>query len=163
MCRESRRDRLLLGEVTLSIRVPEAEMPDSRHTTSPCTQRSIGSRGRQYGMTTLGMLILVAFIGLFVFAGIRLAPVYLEHMKIVSVLDGVKAEYSGQNPSRDDIKRSLSRRFDVESINIISDKDVKIRKVADGYVLEAAYENRTPFIANISFAVTFDKKVDVRS
>ncbi|MEJ2601794.1 MAG: DUF4845 domain-containing protein [Gammaproteobacteria bacterium] len=138
-------------------------MPDSRHTTSPYTQRFIGSRGRQYGMTTLGMLILVAFIGLFVFAGIRLAPVYLEHMKIVSVLDGVKAEYSGQNPSRDDIKRSLSRRFDVESINIISDKDVKIRKVADGYVLEAAYENRTPFIANISFAVTFDKKVDVRS
>ncbi len=138
-------------------------MSDSCQKDNPRIQRAVAAPGRQRGMTTLGMLILVAFIGLFVFAGIRLAPVYLEHMKIVSVLDGVQAEYSGQNPSRDDIKRSLSRRFDIESINIISDKDVKIRKVGDGYVLEAVYENRTPFIANISFAVTFDKKVEVRS
>ena len=138
-------------------------MSDSCQKDNPRIQRAVATPCRQRGMTTLGMLILVAFIGLFVFAGIRLAPVYLEHMKIVSVLDGVQAEYSGQNPSRDDIKRSLSRRFDIESINIISDKDVKIRKVGDGYVLEAVYENRTPFIANISFAVTFDKKVEVRS
>lgn len=118
---------------------------------------------RQRGMTTLGMLILVAFVGLFVFAGIRLVPVYLEHMKIVSVLDGVKAEYEGQGPSRQDLMRSLSRRFDIESINVISEKELKIKKIADGYTIEATYENRTPFIANISFTVNFSKTVEVRS
>ena len=30
---------------------------------------------REGGMTTLGMIILVAFLGLFAFAGIRLTPV----------------------------------------------------------------------------------------
>lgn len=117
----------------------------------------------QRGMTTLGMLILVAFVGLFVFAGIRLVPVYLEHMKIVSVLDGVKAEYEGQGPTRQDLMRSLSRRFDIESINVISEKDLKVKKIADGYTIEATYENRTPFIANISFTVNFSKTVEVRS
>ena len=117
---------------------------------------------RQRGMTTLGLIILVAFVGLFVFAGIRLVPIYLEHMKINSVLEGVKAEFEGQNPSRQDINRSLSRRFDIESINVISEKDLKIRKVADGYIIEAIYENRTPFIANVSFAVSFNKTVEIR-
>lgn len=125
--------------------------------------RHIDCGGRQRGMTTLGMLILVAFVGLFVFAGIRLVPVYLEHMKIVSVLDGVKDEFQGQGPSRQDLMRSLSRRFDIESINIISERDLSIKKVADGYVIEAKYENRTPFISNISFAVSFNKTVEVRS
>ena len=118
---------------------------------------------RERGMTTFGMLILVAFVGLFVFAGIRLVPVYLEHMKIVSVLDGVKDEYEGQSPSRQDLMRSLSRRFDIESINVISEKDLEIKKIADGYTIEAKYENHTPFIANISFTVTFNKLVEVRS
>lgn len=117
---------------------------------------------RQDGMTTLGMIILVAFVGLFVFAGIRLVPIYLEHMKITSVLEGVKQEFDGQGATRQDINRSLVRRFDIESINIISEKDLKIRKVADGYVIEAVYENRTPFIANISFTVSFDKTVEIR-
>ncbi len=115
----------------------------------------------QRGMTTLGLIILVAFVGLFVFAGIRLAPIYLEHMKINSVLEGVKAEFDGQNATRQDINRSLTRRFEVESVNVISEKDLKIRKVADGYVIEAVYENRTPFVANVSFAVSFSKTVEI--
>ena len=41
-------------------------------------------------MTTLGLIILVSFVGLFAFAGIRLAPVYLNYMKIVGVVDGVR-------------------------------------------------------------------------
>ncbi len=125
--------------------------------------RQIDCSGRQRGMTTLGMLILVAFVGLFVFAGIRLVPVYLEHMKIVSVLDGVKDEFEGQSPTRQDLMRSVSRRFDIESIKVISEKDLSIKKIADGYVIEAQYKNHTPFISNISFTVSFNKTVEVRS
>lgn len=137
-------------------------MTELRHSDTRARRfAAIAARESQQGMTTLGMLILVAFVGLFVFAGIRLVPVYLEHMKIVSVLDGVKDEFSGQNPNRQDIMRSLSRRFDVESVNVISEKDVKVRKIEDGYVVEAVYKNHTPFIANISFTVDFNKTVEV--
>src|SRR6056297_2164741 len=154
MWRRSLRDRLISRDITLSQPIPEADMVELRH---------IDRGGRQRGMTTLGMLILVAFVGLFVFAGIRLVPVYLEHMKIVSVLDGVKDEFEGQGASRQDLMRSLSRRFDIESINVISERDLAIKKIADGYSIEAEYENHTPFIANISFTVNFSKMVEVRS
>lgn len=116
---------------------------------------------RQKGMTTLGMLILVAFVGLFVFAGIRLIPLYLEHMKIQSVLDGLKKEFDGGNPSRQDLVQYMTKRFDVESVNIIDVTDVKIQRDTEVYNVAAVYVNTAPFVANVSFAVAFDKQVSI--
>ena len=117
---------------------------------------------RQRGMTTLGMLILIAFVGLFVFAGIRLVPVYLEHMKIESVLNGVVKEFDGQSPSTQDMRLYIQKRFDVESVNIIRAQDVKVKRDGESYVISAKYANTTPFLANVSFQVDFDKEVVVR-
>ena len=50
---------------------------------------------RQTGMTTLGIIILVGFVGFFVFAGIRLTPVYLNYMKVAGVISGVHDEFDG--------------------------------------------------------------------
>ncbi len=117
---------------------------------------------QQRGITALGLLILLAFVGLFVFAGIRLVPVYLEHMKIESVMTGVEKEFDGNGPSQRAIMNYIEKRFDVESVNVISVRDVKIRRNGDAYDVVASYSNKTPFIANVSFEVDFEKKVTVR-
>ena len=62
------------------------------------------SAKRQAGITTLGMIILVIFVGLFAFAGIRLTPVYLKYLKVVGVVNGVQEEFDGQRPSRSAIR-----------------------------------------------------------
>ena len=49
-----------------------------------------GNRRDQRGMTTLGLIILIAFVGIFVMAGIRLTPVYLNYMKVAGVVNGVR-------------------------------------------------------------------------
>ena len=117
---------------------------------------------RQAGITTLGLVILASFVGLFAFAGIRLAPVYLNYMKVVGVVDGVRDEFDGTGASRAQIRSSVSRRFDIESVGIITAKDVKILKVDGGHEVAAMYSHKAPFIANISFVVDFDKRVLVR-
>ena len=117
---------------------------------------------RQAGITTLGLVILVAFAGLFAFAGIRLTPVYLNYMKVVGVVDGVREEFDGTGASRSQIRSSISRRFDIESVGIITAKDVKVLKVDGGHEVAATYSHKAPFIANISFVVDFDKRVLVR-
>ncbi len=113
-------------------------------------------------MTMLGLIILAVFVGLFAFAGIRLAPVYLNYMKVVGVVDGVAAELDGGNASRAEIRSSISRRFDIESIGEISAKDVKVTKVAEGHEVAATYSHKAPFIANVSFVVDFDKRATIR-
>ncbi len=117
---------------------------------------------RESGMTTLGLIILVAFVGVFAFAGIRLTPVYLNHMKVLGVINGVQEEFDGQNASRNEIRSSISRRFDVESVGEITAREVTVTSVDGGYEVRAQYDHVAPFIANVSFAVEFDKAVLVR-
>jgi hypothetical protein len=113
-------------------------------------------------MTTLGLIILVAFVGLFGFAGIRLAPVYLNYMKVLGVVNGVHDEFDGANASRSAIRSSISRRFDVESVGEITAREVLVTSVDGGYEVRAKYNHVAPFIANVSFSVEFDKAVLVR-
>ncbi len=117
---------------------------------------------RQAGMTTLGLVILVSFVGLFAFAAIRLTPVYLNYMKVASVVSGVLEEYDGTNPSRAAIRQSIARRFDIESVAVISAKDVAVKTVDGGYEVAAVYSHKAPFIANVSFVVDFDRRVVIR-
>ena len=62
------------------------------------------NKRQQAGMTTLGLVILAAFVGLFAFAGIRLTPVYLNYMKVVGVVEGVREEFDGTGASRSQIR-----------------------------------------------------------
>ena len=119
-------------------------------------------RRRQAGMTTLGLIILVAFVGVFAFAAIRLAPVYLNYTKVVGVINGVGEEFDGTGASRSAIRSSVSRRFDIESVSEIRAKDVKIKTVDSGFEVAAVYSHKAPFIANVSFVVDFDKRVIIR-
>lgn len=120
------------------------------------------AHSREKGMTTLGFLILVAFLGLFAFAAIRLTPVYLNYMKVAGVLDGVYKEFDSQNPSRAAIRTSINRRFEVESVSIISDRDIKVTADTAGFLVEAEYDHTTPYIGNLYFTVRFDKRVLIR-
>ena len=117
---------------------------------------------RQGGMTTLGMIILAAIIGLFAFAGLRLTPVYLNYMKIAGVVNGVREEFDGKSPSRSAIRNSISRRFNIESVSKITSRDVTVTQVDGGYEVAAVYDHSAPFIANVSFTVHFNKTVLVR-
>ena len=120
------------------------------------------NKRQQAGMTTLGLIILVTFVGLFAFAGLRLTPVYLNYMKIVGVVDGVGAEFDGTGASRAEIRSSISRRFDIDSVGEITARDVKVTPVDGGFEIAATYSHKAPFIANISFVVDFDKRTLVR-
>ena len=126
------------------------------------TYNRLNSRRRQAGMTTLGLIILVAFIALFAFGGIRLTPIYLNYMKIAGVVSGVQKEFDGANATRTSIRNSISRRFDIESVGIINAKDVTVSKVDGGYEVAATYSHKAPFIANVSFVVDFDNRAMIR-
>jgi hypothetical protein len=117
---------------------------------------------RQRGMTALGLVFLLVFIGVFAFGAIRLTPVYLNYMKVLGVVDGVVDEFEGQNANAAAIRGSISRRFDVESVSEIVAKDVKVSPVDGGLQVSAIYNHTTPFLGNISFTVHFDKTEVVR-
>jgi len=125
-------------------------------------RRRFGILRQQRGATTLGFIVIAIFVGLFAFAAIRLSPVYLNYMKVVGVVEGVYEEFDGQQPTRAAIRSSISRRFDVESVSVITARDVKVEAVDNGFEVRAEYDHVSPFIANISFSVHFNKVRVVR-
>lgn len=128
--------------------------------------RTTGLRGqsapREEGITAVGALILATFVALFAFGILRLTPVYLNYMKISGVLEGVYKEFDSQNPARSAIRRSIGRRFDVESVSVITAREIKVTPDNGGFLIEAVYDHTVPFISNVYFTVKFDKQVLVR-
>lgn len=148
--------------IRLQQQIRQAGMTGSAQGLRSGTSRAGLPRRRQDGITTVGFLILAVFIGLFAFAFIRLTPVYLNYMKVVGVLEGVHEEFDSQNASRNAIRTSIVRRFNVESVSEIEASDIKVTSDSDGFTVEAVYDHTTPFVGNVSFTVHFDKKVLVR-
>ena len=112
-------------------------------------------RQRSRGMTFLGFLVLMAFIGVFVYAGIRLVPVYIEYLNISRTIEAVKTESGGA----DAIRNSIDKRFGVDDVHSITSKDVEIVRDGEGYSVHVAYDSEAPFLYNIGFIVHFDKTV----
>jgi hypothetical protein len=117
---------------------------------------------KQQGMTLIGMVIVAFIAGIFVLAGIRLIPVYLEYMKVDSAMDSMKSDLDGSNAGPGQIRTALERRFDIDDVKSIRPRDVVVERTANGYLVRADYEGRAPFIANVYFVVDFKKSVEVQ-
>ncbi len=116
---------------------------------------------RQRGATFLGMLTILAILGLALYAGIRLTPLYLEYMEVSRAMEQVRTELSGQPTSAQAIRTALNRRWAIEDINSVAPEDFDIRKEGDAFVMHALYRAEAPFVANVSLVVDFDKRVDI--
>lgn len=117
---------------------------------------------RQGGMTFLGILVLVVVVGAWVYSGIRLAPKYLEYMKVAATLEKVRDEHEN-NPGTTEfmLRKAVERHFNIESVTAITEHDVEIKRDGSLFLLRAAYEDTVPLAGNVSFLVQFDKAVEV--
>ncbi len=117
-------------------------------------------RGRERGMTAIGLIILIAFVGLFVYAGIRLVPLYVEYFEVVKAITALKPDASSGQAM---MQVALEKRFDIEDIHSLSFKDVEFHREGSSWTAHAEYDAQTPFVGNVGFIVHFDKTVDLGS
>jgi hypothetical protein len=122
-------------------------------------------RRTQRGITFIGWLVLMVPVAIVVYAGIRLAPMYLNYMRVTRSLQQLADENKGgeaSNPaSVQMLKNSLEKRFDIESIDHPAVKDIDIHRDGEHWVAIANYEDVAPLFGNISILVQFDKQVDI--
>ena len=119
---------------------------------------------RQRGMTMLGILLVVVVVGAWIYAGIRLTPLYLEYMRVASTLEKVREEFDS-NPGTTEfmLRKAVERHFDIEMVEVISSNDIEITKDGGSFNMSASYDDTVPLIANVSFLIEFDKSVVVNA
>ena len=115
-------------------------------------------RFRQRGITVIGWLFLLTPLALVGYAGIRLAPVYLNYMKVVRALNLVVSDANG-NSSPQGIRATIDKHFEIDMVEYPTSKDIKVTRNGTGWDVEASYDDEAPLFANISLHVVFDKTV----
>jgi hypothetical protein len=116
---------------------------------------------RQAGITAIGFLILASVFGLVGFAGIKLAPLFMQRATIGTVMNDLKAEFDGTGTATGTIRRNLIQRLYLEGISVRPD-DVVITPSTNGYTISLNFDNRTSFLGGVSFVVEVDQQVEIR-
>jgi hypothetical protein len=130
----------------------------------PGATREMSMRSKQTGVTLIGWIILLTPIAICGYEGIRLAPVYLNYMKVVRTLELVKTELKdGGAGSVQDVRKSVEKQLNIESVDYPDIKDIKITRNGKSWVINASYDDQAPLFQNIFILVTFDKTVTIGS
>jgi hypothetical protein len=108
------------------------------------------------------LLCIIALAGVVVYAGIRLAPLYLNYMKVARAMEAVATEVKGDNPDPGEIRGLLDRHFTIDDPTGVDVKDIEITKEDGGVQMHVAYDDAVPYVANVSLSVHFEKTVKVR-
>ena len=118
-------------------------------------------RNRQKGVTAIGWLFLLAPLAIVIYAGIRLAPVYLNYMKVAKAMDEAVTELKSGGASPQTIRTTIDKHFEIDMVEYPTTKDMKITKDGSAWVVESQYDDDAPLFANLSLHVAFDKKVKI--
>jgi hypothetical protein len=116
-------------------------------------------RNRQQGVTAIGWLFLLTPFAIVVYAGIRLAPLYLNYMKVVRAIDNAASTAKGGAGDATAIRTAIDRHFEVDMVDFPTIKDIQVRREGGAWVIEAKYDDEAPMFGNVSLHVTFDKIV----
>ena len=119
-------------------------------------------RRRETGMTALGVLIVIVFLGMFVYGGIRLVPSYIEYFNAAKAVGGLTAADLGGSVSEDSIRAALERRFDVSDVTSVRASEVVISATKTGWRVHMSYTVDVPFLWNVSLRAHFDKSVNLQ-
>ena len=118
-------------------------------------------RNRQQGVTAIGWLVLLTPFAIVGYAGVRLAPVYLNYLKVVRAIDNAASSVKTSSSAGDvtAIRTAIDRHFEIDMVNYPTIKDIQIRREGTAWVIEAKYDDEAPLFGNVSLHVTFDKTV----
>ena len=119
-------------------------------------------RNRQQGVTAIGWLVLLTPFAIVGYAGIRLAPLYLNYMKVVRAIDNAASGAKGGAGGAGDataIRTAIDRHFEIDMVEFPTIKDIQIRREGGAWVIQAKYDDEAPLFGNVSLHVIFDKTV----
>jgi len=86
---------------------------------------------------------------------------YLEYSKVASVLESLKSQPGIGSDNRAGIIDLVSRRFEVNDVDDLSPKLIKVSREGGVITISIAYERRQHLMANIDVVGKFEKKVEV--
>jgi hypothetical protein len=116
--------------------------------------------GREAGITVIGFLLLTAVFGVIGFAVIKIVPLYMERMRVQTVLEDLSEELSESTNTATSIRQALQDRLYIENLDIPRE-EIEIARAGEGYLVKIQREARSTFIADLSFVVDIHEQIEL--
>jgi hypothetical protein len=114
-------------------------------------------RKSQRGITMIGWIFLLIPMAIVGYAGIRLAPIYLNYGKVAKTVEQVASESSSAG-SASEIRNAIEKRVDIEGMEYPTTKDFVIRRDGKSWIIEIEYEDPVPLFGNLAIVASFKKR-----
>jgi len=113
----------------------------------------------QQGMTTIGWLMVLVILGLFLIIGIKLVPVYVNGYSLYSAMESMESNHKLRGMSARQLRKKTFLIIDLNYIRDIKPEDVIIARKANGYQVAISYVVYRHILGNLSLYVEWDKTV----
>ena len=115
---------------------------------------------KQRGVTMIGWIFLLVPVAVVVYAGIRVAPEYLNYYKVITALNETASQFKGDDSASPATLRSaIEKRFDTGYVDEPRAKDIVVTKSDEGWTMTADYEKTVPMFANLHLLMVFKTTV----
>ncbi len=114
----------------------------------------------QEGFTFISLVFILGLIGFFVLLGLKIAPIYLDHSKVVNALAEIKKTPNIHEQSQAEIRNSLNKRFNINYVYDVSQDDITITKYGNYLKVVIEYEVVRKIAGNLSALVEFKDVIE---
>jgi hypothetical protein len=115
----------------------------------------------QRGITLIGFILVLAVVGIFVFVGMKVIPMYSEYYSVKSALKGLADEDGIANEDPAKIQDLFFRRLYISYSENVKPEHVKIKRIDNGWQMDVNYEVRKPMIYNLDVVGKFSATQDL--
>jgi len=119
------------------------------------------NRYNQKGMTGTGWLVVLALIGFFSMLVVKLAPIYMEHYSVKTVLLSLKEEPLITHKSIGEVRKMIQRRLKVNGVYDMEDDAIKIKKESGKLSVDITYEVQKNMAGNVDVLVSFSDNIEI--
>lgn len=109
----------------------------------------------QDGITLIGFIIVLAVVGIFIYVGMKVIPMYSEYYAVKQALKGMQDEPGIADNSPAKLEDLFFRRLYISYSENVKPSDVKIKRVGNGWQMDVNYEVRKPMIYNLDVVGKF--------
>lgn len=113
----------------------------------------------QRGLSSIGILIVMMVAAFFLICALKLIPLYIEGATVNrSMMSAIEErEFDGMSVGK--MKSKIGKYFEINRVEGITARDIKITRKKGKTTIDARYEQRLPLIFNIDVVVRFDEYI----
>lgn len=117
---------------------------------------TLNDLGKQKGVSKLGLLVTFLLIAFFLTAGLKVAPLYIDHNLLTGVCKELIENGEADNMTITDLRNRVSNTLRINNVIGFDLSSITMRRENSKAIIMVAYERRVELFANLDVIAKFE-------